>query len=344
MLCETVVPSRTSCYKASHHINLRDAQAQIAMRHFLRKLAVLILTNSMVHFAALASDPSQSRQRIQEALTAKNWIHAEKLIREAMSATPKDGELVYDLALVQHNLRQYENAAENFEASIRVSKRSTLARYNAACARTRLGQMDSAFDHLERSLSSGFLKPEPLEADPDLVALRKDPRYPDLLHRVRTAAAPCEYDDRYHLFDFWIGNWDVYGTAGLKVGESIVARGLKGCLIAEDWKTGTIAGRSLNTFDSTSGKWRQFWVSSTGGSTLYEGGVEAGPLRLVATVPGKVSALARITWTPLAAGRVRQHGELSADNGQIWSTTFDFIYVPKTELTPNMTSHQQLDQ
>ena len=34
----------------------------------------------------------------------------------------------------------------------------------------------------------------------------------------------------------------------------------------------------------------------------------------------------RITWTPLEDGRVRQHWQLSRDDGATWTTAFDGLY------------------
>jgi hypothetical protein len=36
---------------------------------------------------------------------------------------------------------------------------------------------------------------------------------------------------------------------------------------------------------------------------------------------------ARMTFSKLDNGDVRQHGENSTDGGKTWTTTFDFIYV-----------------
>jgi hypothetical protein len=39
--------------------------------------------------------------------------------------------------------------------------------------------------------------------------------------------------------------------------------------------------------------------------------------------------IARMTFSKLPNGDVRQHGENSADDGKSWTTSFDFTYVRK---------------
>jgi len=39
----------------------------------------------------------------------------------------------------------------------------------------------------------------------------------------------------------------------------------------------------------------------------------------------------RITWTPITDGTVRQHWQISDDQGKTWLTTFDGLYVRATQ-------------
>ena len=81
----------------------------------------------------------------------------------------------------------------------------------------------------------------------------------------------------YRQFDFWVGNWHIPGPRGL-VATSVIESELDGCLVEENWKPiGAPAGRSLNTYDASTGKWHQFWVAATGcpGSVIVmEGGID----------------------------------------------------------------------
>ena len=56
--------------------------------------------------------------------------------------------------------------------------------YNLACAFSLNGQKDSAFVWLTTATDSGFTDLEQYKADDDLIPLRDDPRWSDLLNRV----------------------------------------------------------------------------------------------------------------------------------------------------------------
>jgi CubicO group peptidase (beta-lactamase class C family) len=60
--------------------------------------------------------------------------------------------------------------------------------YNAACKAALAGRANDAFAALEKALASGDVSLRLLEQDTDLVTLRKDPRWPGLVQRVRSAA------------------------------------------------------------------------------------------------------------------------------------------------------------
>lgn len=59
--------------------------------------------------------------------------------------------------------------------------------YAAACAASRGGKIDAALDWLQRSADTGLLGIRWMNEDPDLLALRADPRYAALLARARLA-------------------------------------------------------------------------------------------------------------------------------------------------------------
>jgi hypothetical protein len=139
------------------------------------------------------------------------------------------------------------------------------------------------------------------------------------------ATAPCT-DGAYRQFDFWLGDWAVFGPRGKQVGRSHIESILGGCAIAETWRSGSGAandGRSLNRYQASSGQWEQYWVDAQGGRLLLRGGLQ-GASMVLASEDGV--ARQRITWTPNADGSVRQLWESSADAGATWTTAFDGTY------------------
>lgn len=129
-------------------------------------------------------------------------------------------------------------------------------------------------------------------------------------------------------FDFWVGDWDVFGPQGRQVGRNTISLLFDGGALAEHWRgDGDVEGRSLNAYDQPSGRWHQTWVDSTGGLLLLDGGLADGSMVLSGTAPGRGGApeRQRITWTPEDTG-VRQHWESSPDDGATWQTAFDGHY------------------
>ena len=133
-------------------------------------------------------------------------------------------------------------------------------------------------------------------------------------------------------FDFWIGEWDVFGPQGTQVGTNSITQLLDGGALAEHWHgDGGIEGHSINAYDESSGRWHQTWVDSSGGFLLLDGGVLDGAMVLEGATPGADGAppqRQRITWTPEPDG-VRQHWETSDDDGRSWQTAFDGRYRPR---------------
>jgi len=138
-------------------------------------------------------------------------------------------------------------------------------------------------------------------------------------------------------FDFWIGEWDVTTPDGKPAGQSLIQSINRGRALLENWSSGggKFQGKSLNAYDATTKKWKQFWVDTSGNVLELSGGIVDGSMVLsgksVSADGGEV--LERITWTPSADGSVRQHWEQSTDGGTTWSTAFDGHYAKKAAKT-----------
>lgn len=147
-------------------------------------------------------------------------------------------------------------------------------------------------------------------------------------------ARPCATDTNYRQFDFWIGEWEVFGAKG-KAGFSRIEMILDSCVILENWTSARpgYAGKSFNTFNRTTRQWQQTWVDNAGGSTEYLRG-QAGKDVMVFYADnnrgqdGK-NFLRRLTFHKLSDDKVRQHGERSDDGGKTWTTEYDLEYRRK---------------
>lgn len=81
--------------------------------------------------------------------------------------------------------------AEHYRQAFEVSELAwnrfseALHAYNAACACARAGRLDDGLEWLAKAVDRGLSEREKIETDEDLALLREDPRYAEILRRVR---------------------------------------------------------------------------------------------------------------------------------------------------------------
>ncbi len=141
------------------------------------------------------------------------------------------------------------------------------------------------------------------------------------------APPPCS-DERHRQFDFWVGDWDVFDTAGKRVGGNVIDSILGGCALRESWTGGGGSiGHSFNIYDAANDKWHQTWVDNRGLLLELDGGLRDGKMVLEGKRPGADGKPVhhRISWEPQPGGHVRQLWETSPD-GSEWKTLFDGLY------------------
>ena len=78
---------------------------------------------------------------------------------------------------------QHARALQLDRRLVRLTPEDAIAWYNLACTYTVLGMIDPAFFALQRALELGYHSRRQLRRDPDLKALRRDPRFARLLRR-----------------------------------------------------------------------------------------------------------------------------------------------------------------
>jgi len=149
------------------------------------------------------------------------------------------------------------------------------------------------------------------------------------LHAQGAATAPCAAG-AHAQFDFWIGQWDVYGSSGGKVGTNRISKKLGNCVLHEHWQgAGGVEGESFNVHVAARNVWHQTWVDNRGNLLQLEGGLQGSDMVLSDRhVGGKrdPAVINQVRWSPLADGSVRQHWQRSADAGSTWTTVFDGLY------------------
>jgi hypothetical protein len=159
-----------------------------------------------------------------------------------------------------------------------------------------------------------------------------------LSHSLLAQRLPCS-GPQFRQFDFWIGEWDVFGKSGQKAGDSKISLILDSCIILEEWISANIqqglryAGKSFNTWNAASKEWQQTWVDNTGNTTAYTHGKFEDKKIIFNTDPFPFSkdtiAVRRLTFFNMGNDKVRQLGEITKDKGTTWVTEYDLEYRRK---------------
>jgi hypothetical protein len=152
------------------------------------------------------------------------------------------------------------------------------------------------------------------------------------------AQRPCSAPV-YRQFDFWLGEWEAFGVNGQKAGDSKISLILDSCIILEEWTSASVnrglryAGKSFNTYNAATKQWQQTWVDNAGGSNEYLLGKFENNQIIYQSSPFPFSkdtmAIRKMTFTNLSPDKLRQHGEISKDNGVTWGTEYDLEYRRK---------------
>lgn len=137
----------------------------------------------------------------------------------------------------------------------------------------------------------------------------------------------------HHELDFWLGEWRVF-AAGKLDGTDRIEKALDGAVVMEHWRdVGGHEGKSWFYFYRPEQRWKQVWVTDTGGvkEKVCVAVFPGGGTRFRGTIPlrdGR-TLLDQTSLTPRRDGTVRQVIEQSLDEGRTWTTTFDAIYHRK---------------
>ncbi len=206
---------------------------------------------------------------------------------------------------------------------------------DAARESARNNDADAAVAGLQKMADAGFTSVGIITSDKDLSTLAGHVGYDKLVTDMSKLAYPCEYDQQFKEFDFWIGKWDVHVASGQPAGYNEITRAERGCVLMEDWSNlSGGGGGSINYVDKITGEWVQVWNDASGSQINIRGGLTDEGMLLVGTlhsVGTGVTLPFRGLWTELQDGRVRQFFEQSNDGGETWVTWFDSYYTRQEE-------------
>jgi len=264
--------------------------------------------------------------RAEQLFVQRKWAEAASAYEEIAQREAGNLRAWQRLGACREALKEPEKALAAYQRAAQLANVDAPTLYRLGCLQALSGQIDQAVRSLDRALDRGFSDRAALESDPELEAIRKDDRFAYLLRRM--AVAPG------HLLtqlDFWLGEWDVFGADGARLGRSRIEKRERGFAVLEHWTAeggGTATG--LTYYDPAERKWKQVWVSSGGDAGQYESRPAQAGLQLEGTFRGADGRIrpARVTLTLETDGRVRQVMKQSKDEGQSWITYRDCLYVP----------------
>jgi len=254
------------------------------------------------------------------------------LVWLALAVPAVDGPAAFKNGTTAYQAGNMKEAVASWEQAFHAGYRPVLTSYQLACGYARLGDKDAAFRWLDKVAELGGPMSTQMRTDKDLDSLRGDPRWEKVYSAIETAQFPCKHDAKNREFDFWIGDWDVVDAKGNRLGQSHVELMLGDCVLLENWSSSLgSSGKSFNLWDAGRKRWKQTWVDDSGGFHDYTGDFTGGAMRFdgITFGPNGQETKLRMTFTPLAEGKVRQLMEQSTDGGKTWSVAFDGIYVKK---------------
>ncbi len=291
--------------------------------------ACMLVIASMAHAQGSAITP-EMRAEANGYYVAGDWVKAAAAYEKLVALDKAASGPSYRLGNSLLNLGKAAEALPYLEHALTVAPNPIFA-LTVARAYAVTGNKTKALEALEKTVPMGGLTAETLNGQKEFGGWKGDKQFNEVVAKLDLTANPCKAAPEFRQFDFWIGDWDVKTAQGGIAGTSSVQLILAQCIIFENWTSGAgSSGKSFNIYDVNDKKWHQTWVDDKGSFTHYIGGVKDGAMVVTAdTLTAGKKSLARMTFSKLPNGDVRQFGENSADDGKTWTTAFDLIYSRK---------------
>ncbi|MDH5196661.1 MAG: protein kinase [Gemmatimonadota bacterium] len=122
--------------------------------------------------------------------TAKAYGRARQVIEDHLDLNPGDTRALMLGGSAVARLGDVATARAWGERTLAIDPEDAVVRYGVACIFSMIGETDRALDLLADAVDAGFRMREWVENDPDLNALRSDPRYTAIIHSL--AAGPAQ--------------------------------------------------------------------------------------------------------------------------------------------------------
>ena len=104
------------------------------------------------------------------------------------------------------------------------------------------GDNAAAVAELEGLYDAGFFAVAFIKADATLGKLKGDAAFDALADKMEVKAYPCEHDDVFSEFDFWVGDWEVHTANGQFAGNNVITKEHRSCVLIENWVNASGSG------------------------------------------------------------------------------------------------------
>jgi len=146
------------------------------------------------------------------------------------------------------------------------------------------------------------------------------------------AAQPCAPDPMFSQFDYLLGVWDVL-SAGRKTAQVAWEKALSGCGLTERWVSvtpGSGDGLGLMTYSRLRRSPTYYWISDTGGNTIYTiAEVKPNDITFLteAPHPSGTGTRARRFQLALQADGTILEKSVASDNGGPFQPEFTLLWI-----------------
>ncbi|NQV41095.1 MAG: hypothetical protein HQ506_01970 [Candidatus Marinimicrobia bacterium] len=294
----------------------------------MKQIIVLLLISILsIGVAAGQSSHDTRIEQAQKLETEKKFKEAFKLYEKIHKGDPENNAITFKLGSMAHTAKNYRKAIKYYEMLAPRGNPNVL--YNLACSYALHGKEEKALEALKTSVDNGFQQLGLMKTDPDLASIRDSKEFEAIARSVKS----IENEPEAKKFDFWVGDWNVFGPSGEIVGESSIQKILKGNVILENWSgTSGVVGKSFNHYHMDTGRWIQYWVDQNSGRIYFEGNFDPDQNAMVyfeQVDKDSKEPLRRLTFFDVSPDSVRQLSQLSSDYGKNWTVEYDFMYVRK---------------
>jgi hypothetical protein len=269
----------------------------------------------------------------QERFYKVLFIIAFITISAMVAAMPEDATGWFQQAQTSREAGELGEALEALERAEALGFASVRVKFERARIHTLKEQHDKAVAELQAIADTGFTAVGFIVNDDILKSLAGNSGFDTIVAEMAAKAYPCENDDSFRAFDFWVGEWDVHLADGTLAGTNSIEAAERGCMLIERWSSaGGGTGTSVNYLDKATGEWVQVWNAAGGSQIQIRGGMTSDGMLLVGTLHSVATGTTlpfRGLWTLLDDGRVRQFFEQSTDGGETWSPWFEGFYTRK---------------